>query len=429
MNRRERRTAAGGPSGTNPDRSGTETPAALHAAGLGHLRAERYLDAQICCEQALAIDPDHAESLHLMGLLSLHATQYDHAVEWLSRAIARDPRAEYLYSLGTALRHQKRYQEAVDVFDKAVQLKPDKAELWTGLGKALVDLERRAEALLSFQHALKLKPDLWDAAHESGTLLNQMGRREEALAHFMLCAELKPNHAADDATTFNNIGNILQSLGRSAEALQWLDRALQRRPDFVQAFSNKAIALGQLRRFDEAFAAYAGVKALDPNHAVSNWNAALLHMLTGDFEAGWAGRETRWQIPSLSAGYPKFTEPMWLGQESIEGKTVLIAADEGLGDVIQFARYLPDVGGLGALGYLGRAGCAASAAVGDVRGLAVHSEIGGGKWRAAVRFSLPARQPAAGVRHQTGYDPGHRAASAAAVGKPHQGLGRPPRSP
>jgi tetratricopeptide (TPR) repeat protein len=348
MNRRERRTAAGGPSGTSPDRSGTETPATLYAAGLGHLRAERYLDAQICCEQALAIDPDHAESLHLMGLLSLHATQYDHAVEWLSRAIARDPRAEYLYSLGTALRHLKRYQDAVNVFDKAVQLKPDKAELWTALGKALVDLDRRAEALLSFQHALTLKPDLWDAAHESGTLLNQMGRREEALAHFMLCAELKPNHAADDATTFNNIGNTLQSLGRSAEALQWLDRALQRRPDFVQALSNKAIALGQLRRFDEAFAAYAGVKALDPNHAVSDWNAALLHMLTGDFAAGWAGRETRWQIPSLSAGYPKFTEPMWLGQENIEGKTVLIAADEGLGDAIQFARYLPDVAALGA---------------------------------------------------------------------------------
>jgi len=348
MNRRESRTAAGEPNPPNPDRSGADTAAALYQAGLGHLRAERYLDAQICCEQALAIDSDHAETLHLMGLLSLHATQYDHAVEWMSRAIARDPRPEYLFSLGTALRHQKRYQEAVNVFDKAVQLKPDKAELWTGLGKALVDLGRPAEALLSFQHALKLNPSLWDAAHESGTLLNQMGRREEALAHFMRCAELKPNHAADDATTFNNIGNILQSLGRGAEALQWLDRALESRPDFVQALSNKAIALSQLRRFDEAFAAYAGVKALDPNHAVSNWNAALLYMLTGDFEAGWAGREARWHIPSLSAAYPKFTEPMWLGRENIEGKTILIAADEGLGDAIQFARYVPDVAGLGA---------------------------------------------------------------------------------
>ena len=335
--------AAGEPSPEN-----TDTPAALYQTGLGHLRAGRYLDAQICCQQALAIDPDHSETLHLMGLLSLHATQYDHAVEWISRAIRRDPRAEYLYSLGTALRHQMRFEEAVNVFDKAVQLKPDKAELWTALGRALVDLERKSEALLSFQHALALNPHSWDAAHESGTLLNQMGRREEALAHFMRCAELKPNHAADDATTFNNIGNTLQMLGRGEEALPWLDRALDARPDFAEALSNKALALTQLRRFDEAFACYARVKALAPDHAVSNWNAALLHMLTGDFEAGWVGREARWQIPSLSAAYPKFTEPMWLGEENIAGKTILVAADEGLGDALQFVRYLPEVAAQGA---------------------------------------------------------------------------------
>jgi tetratricopeptide (TPR) repeat protein len=348
MNRRERRAAPGGPTPTLPGGSGAATPAALYEAGLRHMRAGRYLDAQMCCEQALAIDPHHAESLHLLGLLALHATQYDHAVEWISRAIAQDPRPEYLFSLGTALRHLRRYEEAIKVFDKAVQLKPDKAELWTGLGKALVDLERRAEALLSFQHALTLNPRNWDAAHESGTLFYRMGQREEALAHFKLCAELTPNDVADNATTFNNIGNVLQSLGRSEEALQWLDRALDLRPDFVEALSNKAIALGQLRRFDEALAAYDGVKALDPDHAVSNWNAALLLMLTGNFEAGWAGREARWKIASLSAGYPKFTEPMWLGRESVEGKTILIAADEGLGDAIQFARYVPMVAALGA---------------------------------------------------------------------------------
>jgi tetratricopeptide (TPR) repeat protein len=346
MNRRERR-AAGEPSRTTPDRPGGDTAAVLHGAALGHVRAERYLDAQICCQQALALDPDHAESLHLMGLLSLHATQYDHAVEWISRGIARDPRPEYLFSLGTALRHLKRFEEALKVFVKAVQLRPDKAELWVGLGRALVDLDRGAEALLTFQHALTLNPRNWDAAHESGTLLNRAGRREEALAHFRRCAELTPNNPADRATTFNNIGNVLQALGRSGEALHWLDRALDERPDFVQAISNKAIALGQMRRFDEALAAYARVRAIDPDHAVSNWNAALLHMLLGDFEAGWAGREARWKIASLSAAYPKFTEPMWRGEENIQGKTILIAVDEGLGDAIQFARYVPMVAARG----------------------------------------------------------------------------------
>ena len=134
MNRRERRTAAARGPQTKPPSPGPNTPAACYEAGLRHMRAGQYLDAQICCQQALAIDPGHAETLHLMGLLSLQSEQYDHAVEWISRALRQDPKAEYLYSLGTALRQQGRLEDALKAFDKAVQLKPDKAELWIGLG-------------------------------------------------------------------------------------------------------------------------------------------------------------------------------------------------------------------------------------------------------------------------------------------------------
>ena len=83
MNRRERRAAGLGPA-TKATRAGGNTPAALHQAGLSHRQAGRNLDAQMCCQQALAIDPDHADTLHLMGLLSLDAKQYDHALEWIT---------------------------------------------------------------------------------------------------------------------------------------------------------------------------------------------------------------------------------------------------------------------------------------------------------------------------------------------------------
>ena len=243
---------------------------------------EQYLDAQICCQQALAIDPGHAETLHLMGLLSLHREQYDHAVEWISRALKQDSKAEYLYSLGTALRQQGRLEDALMAFDKAVQLKPDKAELWIGLGRVLGDLKRPADALLSFQHALKLNPRHWDAAQESGAALCVLERAEEALPYFMLCMELRPNHAAtltsltrcllglkrlDEALIANqrayardpgnadacdNLGIILERLGREEEALTWLDRALALRPDFIDTLNNRALVLGKLHRFDEA---------------------------------------------------------------------------------------------------------------------------------------------------------------------------------
>jgi tetratricopeptide (TPR) repeat protein len=339
------------------------------------MRAGQYLDAQLRCQQALAIDPGHADALHLMGLLCLNSEQSDHAVEWIARALRQDPKPEYLYSLGTALRQQGRFDDALKAFDKAIQLKPDKAELWVGLGTALVDLERRDEALLAFQHALKLNPQHWNAAYQCGLLLREAGKLDEALSHVDFARDLQPDqllvlelravlcfglrrfeealadgrraHAInpDNADTSNNIGAALQHLGRDEEALPWLDRTLELRPDYVAAFSNKMLALQQLRRFDEAVAVYHRLKAVDPENAMADWDLALMHLLTGNFEDGWAGREARWRLPVT---YPNIPRPLWLGETSLQGKTILLGADEGLGDAIQFARYVPMVAERGA---------------------------------------------------------------------------------
>jgi len=375
MNRRNRRTDARNPQ-ANSNGPGASAPAACYEAGLRHLRAGRYLDAQICCQQALASDPNHPDSLHLMGLLSRQAQQYEHAVEWIARAIRQAPKVEYLSSLGTTLQQQGRLEEALKALDKAVQLKPEDAELWINLGNVLAELGRPADALLAFQHVLKLNPRHWDAAYRSGFLLHRLGRPAEALFYFDLSDRLQPNQAAilemraitlhklkrfeealadnrrahvlnpENADTCNNIGAILQLLGRDQEALPWFDRALELRPDYIVAFTNKASSLQQFHRFDEAFAIYHHMKTIDPGNAQADWDLSLLHMLTGNFEAGWAGREARWKAHSVV--YPKLSEPMWLGKESIEGKTILICSDEGLGDSIQFARYVPMVAARGA---------------------------------------------------------------------------------
>src|SRR5215471_18948674 len=126
------------------------TPSALCESGLRLRSAGQPLQATQYCQQALSIDPNHAGALYLMGLLSFDAGQYDHAVEWMARAIHRDPKAGYLNDLGVILQHAKRYEEALKAFDKAVQLKPDSAELWRNLGSVLVQLSRDNEALLSY---------------------------------------------------------------------------------------------------------------------------------------------------------------------------------------------------------------------------------------------------------------------------------------
>src|ERR1700757_785889 len=242
----------------------TEPPAAiaLYVTALGQLRAGHHRQAQAPCRQALALDGDHADTLHLMGLLALQAEQYDQAVDWISRAIRREPKPFYLTSLGTCLSKQGRREEALQAFDKAVQLKPDDANLWRDLGNALVELGRTAEAILSFQHALKLNPQHWEVANQCATLLHGLGRVEEALACLGLCDALRPHDvptlqrraaclsslkrfeealelcykahalAPGEATICNNLGTVLRSLGKDCEALPWLDKALAVRPNF-----------------------------------------------------------------------------------------------------------------------------------------------------------------------------------------------------
>jgi tetratricopeptide (TPR) repeat protein len=292
------------------------------------------------------------------------------AVEWIARAIRQDPQPKFLLTLGTILWQSGRREEALKAFEKAVQLKPDSADLWKKLGDMLVEAGRPADALLSFQQVLKLDPHRWDVLQNCAIMLHRLGRLEEALSCFNLCDALQPNHvptlsiramclyglkrfaeASTDtrlaqaldptnAELCNNIGILLRSHGRDKEALEWFDRALALRPNFPDALHNKAVALTQIQQFENAFAIYDRLKAAYPNDALADLGAAHLHMLTGNFEAGWAGREARWKAPSLSLIYPRLQQPIWLGNEAIEGKTILIAADEGFGDTIQFARYV-----------------------------------------------------------------------------------------
>lgn len=342
----------------------------LHEAAADHMRAGRYLESETLCQQVLLRDPGHADTLHLMGLLCTLVGQFDHALEWLARAIRSAPKPLYLTTLGTVLLQQKRGADALKAFEKAVALDPDNAERWQSLGLALVELRRDQDAILAFQHAVKLAPDLWSAAEKAAMLLQRAARFEEALVYFNRCDALKPDHIptlasradtllslgryADALSGFqrvrlldptnadacNRLGHCLSALSRYDEAVAAYDRAVTLGDRY--AVKNRAIALEQLARFDQAAAGYRQAVAADASDAGAAWNLALLQLLTGDFAAGWAGREAaRWKIPALVEGYPQLSGPLWQGSEPIDGKTVLLCPDEGLGDIIQFARYIP----------------------------------------------------------------------------------------
>ena len=375
MNRHQRRTAAKsvkialGPRAT--------TPAALCKLGFSLLQEGQVAEAEACSRQALTQQPDSADALHLMGIVAFHKQQYDHAVEWIAGAIRQGPKPEYLLSLGNALQQLGRLDEALKAYDRGVMFKPEDAELWKSMGNVLIKLERPDEAVLSFQHALKFNPRHLEAANACAHVLFDLKRYDEALAYFNQSDEIEPGRVAlyqtrglcferamrfeealvdynralqldpRHAETHCNLGVVHLRFCRYDEAHACFDRSIALNPKEATTVTNKALALVEQHRFDEAFALYAKALAIDPDNPSTRWNLAIHKLLTGDFEAGWAGREARWQA-NVGLIDRNFTQPLWLGQESIAGKTILLHADEGLGDVIHFARYVPMVAALGA---------------------------------------------------------------------------------
>ncbi|NPU14937.1 tetratricopeptide repeat protein [Bradyrhizobium sp. 83002] len=372
MSRQERRTlqTKAKPKPVQPDGA-----AILYESALREIASGRHADAEGCCHMALAIDGGHAPTLNLLGILALQAGHYDAALQWVSRALQQDVQPQYFLSLGTVLQVQGRPDEVIKVFDKARALGLDSPDLWMLRGNALLHLQQLADAVSSFQRVLELNPQNWDAANQCGITLQRLGRIDEALACLDLSDALRPNHVPtllmrgallnalkrfDEALSICRraheiepgnsdicvkTGIVLRTMRRDEEALAWFERALAVQPGSRDALHDKAAVLTKLRRFDEAFGIYRRLKDIEPSDALADLGTAHLNLLLGNFDAGWRGREARWQLPSA---YPRFQQPMWLGHDDIAGKTIVIAADEGLGDTIQFARYVPMVAALGA---------------------------------------------------------------------------------
>ncbi|MGY4504458.1 tetratricopeptide (TPR) repeat protein [Bradyrhizobium sp. GM24.11] len=370
MNRSERQATA--------RQSGQMTPAALCQAGFAHLQSGRLAEAELCCQQALTLDEQHPDALHLLGVLCCHAQQPDAAVEWIGRAVQQAPKAEYLLSLATVLERQGRLEDARRHYSQALSHRRDDAGLWNHLGNLLWQLGRKDEAAQHLRQALKLKPDYWEAAHNCGMLLLELGRHAEAVKCFDVAEKLNSTSAAlyqmravclsavnrfEDAEadyeksialdpslaeTHNNLGLLHWRFGRLEQAFACFDRALALRPDFHAVLNNKAVVLLHLQLLDEVFATLQRSLAAAPNDAQTLFYLATLQLLTGDFERGWLAREARWRLPSVGLVDRGFSQPLWRGDQPLEGKTILLHSDEGLGDAIQFARYVPMVAALGA---------------------------------------------------------------------------------
>ena len=187
-----------------------------------------------------------------------------------------------------------------------------------------------------YQQALRLKPDYAEAYNNLGIALKDQGQLVEAVAEYQQALRLKPDHAE----AHNNLGNALQDQGQLAGAVAHYQQALRLKPDYAEAHNNLGNALQDQGQLAEAEAHYQEALRLRPDYANAHWNRALAWLLAGDFERGWPEYEWRWQWKDFPSSKRSFSQPLWDGS-SLAGRTILLHAEQGLGDTIQFIRYAP----------------------------------------------------------------------------------------
>jgi tetratricopeptide (TPR) repeat protein len=298
----------------------------------------RLRDAEKLYTRVLKAAPNHFDALNLLGTIKLQRGQAGEAYRLISAALKVNPRvADAWVNLGLVLHALKRDQEALESFDKALALQPGDVGALSHRGDALLAVGRPEEALAAFAGVLALAPHYPDARLNHGIALAAMARHEQALVDFDAVLAASPGNPM----AHYNRGITLSKLGHYADAVAAYDRTLSIAPDHAKALNNRGLALQALNRHHEALESYGKAISLSKDFADAHFNQSLALLTLGEFRRGFEQYEWRWKRSGMPADRRSLGRPLWLGDYPLQRRTILLHSEQGLGDTIQFARYVP----------------------------------------------------------------------------------------
>ena len=286
-------------------------------------------------QQALRLQPESANLRTNLGDLLQLQGQFAAAIAYYRQALQLDPHRDQTHTnLGVALQTQGELEAAETHLRQAVHLCPDSVEALSNLGNVLHARGQYSVAQQYLTHAVQLQPQFVVAHNNLGLVLQAQGQHTAAEEHLRQALHYAPTYAK----AHNNLGTVLQSQGRLDEAVCCFTQALCLQPDFLEALNNLGLARQAQGQVEEAIACFSRLLDRQPDFVRTRWNRAIAWLLVGNFAQGWDEYAWRWQRPETPLR--TLTQPLWSG-EPLSGQTILVYAEQGLGDTLQFMRYLP----------------------------------------------------------------------------------------
>ncbi len=321
-------------------------PEALNSLG-NHLQQSGDVEAALdYFRRAIALSPTYPEAHHGLANALLQNDQIEAAIAEYETALEYRPcYPEVFNNWGNALQRQGKWSEAIEKYRKAIELHPSMPEAYSNLGAVLKEQRQYAAAIENFQQALALREEYPEVHNNLGNVYQEQGDLDAAIACYERALEINPSFVE----IHNNLGNMLQQMDRYDEAFAHFERAIAIDPKFPSVYNNLGITYRNRGQITESFAAYEQALALKPDFVEALWNKALTQLLVGEIETGFAGYEWRLQWGKFREQNPPrpFQQPFWDGS-SLQGKTIFVYSEQGMGDTIQFIRYIPLLAAQGA---------------------------------------------------------------------------------
>lgn len=312
-------------------------PGIIYHLGISVSLQGRKVEAIRFYDRVIRLHPQFVEAYNNKGLDLNHLGKHAEAVELFQKAIQINPSfVEAYLNLGVSLNNLERFDEALDYLQYALNARPNYSDAMTNMACTLIGLQQFKEAEALLLRALSINDEDFKALNNLGLVYTYQRQYDLALNAYERCLRIRPNYPE----AHSNLGLALAELGQYDQAFASYDKAIELDPSRADFYNNLGTAHAELRQFNQAITAYEKSIELDSSKPDALLNRSLAYLSVGKYEEGWPAYESRLKIKT----HPRlFSQPLWLGKEDISKSTILLHAEQGLGDTLQFCRYVDQV--------------------------------------------------------------------------------------